>query len=128
METGVTTWDVLEVLDMSMTSGGETMQVAATANPNGSITVTGSTIDGHAESTIDETIWYGGMTIRVGLVTTLDLDLDYQADPFCISGGTLQLEQIWTRRPAGYSEVQLPNRGWIFEWTGCGLFTVSHGS
>ena len=126
--TGVTAWDLVEEMDMNMTSDGETLSANASAHPSGSITVTDSTIAGHAQSLVDETVSYMGMTVRAGLSTTLDLDLDYQVDPFCVTGGWLELEQIWTRRPAGYGEAQLPNQGWRCEWTGCGLFTVAHGS
>jgi hypothetical protein len=134
VETGVTTWDVVQVADLAMTLDGETILMDAVQNPSGTVTVTASTIDGHAESTLDETIRYMGQTFRAGVRTTLDLDLDYQifeVEPrFRICGGTLQLEQVWTRRPSGYGEAQLPNLGWIFEWTGCGegQFTVTHGS
>ncbi|HSN91296.1 MAG TPA: hypothetical protein VLS93_08705 [Anaeromyxobacteraceae bacterium] len=126
--TGVTSWDVVQSLDASMTMDAGVLTIHATAHPVGSITVTGTTIVGHAASTVSETASYLGQTVSATVVTTLDLDLGYQAEPFCITSGTLELEQVWTRRPAGYSEAELPNQGWRFEWSGCGLFTVAHGS
>jgi len=126
--TGVTSWDVIETLDMTMTTDGGVLTMHAAVHPTGSITVTDSTIVGHARSGTSATASFQGRTFSEGVVTTLDLDLGYAADPFCITSGTLELEQIWTRRPAGYTEAQLPNQGWRFEWAGCGLFTVAHGS
>lgn len=126
--TGVTSWDVVQTLDASMTMDAGVLTLHATAHPAGSITVTGTTIVGHAASAVNETAFYMGQTVSAAVVTTLDLDLGYQADPFCITSGTLQLEQVWTRRPAGYTEANLPNQGWLLEWSGCGVFTVAHGS
>ena len=127
--TGVTSWDVVETMDASMTVDVDTLTMHATVHPTGSITVdaVNSTIAGHAQSLVSETASYQGRTASAGLRTTLDLDLGYAVDPFCITSGTLELEQIWTRRPPGYTEATLPNQGWRFEWTGCGAFTVAHG-
>jgi hypothetical protein len=126
--TGVTSWDVMETVDMAVTTDGGVLTMHAAVHPTGSITVTDSTIVGHARSGASATASYQGRTVSEGVATTLDLDLGYAADPFCVTSGTLELEQIWTRRPAGYTEAQLPNQGWRFEWTGCGQFTVAHGS
>jgi hypothetical protein len=126
--TGVSSWDVVEVLDMTMTQGGETLTLDAVVHPAGTITVTDSTIVGHGGSSASATATYQGMTVREAFHTTLDLDLGYQVDPFCITSGTLQLEQIWDRRPAGATAADLPNRGWQFDWAGCGQFAVAHGT
>ena len=61
-------------------------------------------------------------------MTTLALDLGYQAEPFCVTSGSLVLEQRWTERPMGMDATALPNQGWRFDWTGCGQFTVAHGT
>lgn len=125
--TGVTTWDLHETLAMTMTSGGETMVMNGTMGQAGTVTVTASTIKGHTGSTVNATATYMGMSATEAVTTTLDLDLGYLADPFCIGSGTLRLEQVWARRPAGATPADLPDQGWLFEWTGCGAFTVSHG-
>lgn len=125
---GVSSWNVDETFAMTMTSGGETIAMNGTARMLGEITATGSTVVGHTSSNVDLTESYMGFNVSVGIANTLDLDLDYQADPFCFDGGTLRLQQIWTRRPMGATPEQYPDQGWLFEWTGCGAFTVAHGS
>jgi hypothetical protein len=125
---GVTSWDIDETLAMTVTSGADTITMNAVAGLGGSITVTPATIVGHSGSSVSATANYRGLTVSEAFDTTLDLDLAYGADPFCITDGTLTLQQIWTRRPIGSTPADLPDRGWRFEWTGCGTFTVAHGT
>ncbi len=126
--TGLTTWNVDEVVDMTITSSGNTMTMHATAALDGSVTVTASTIVGSTSSGIDATVYYMGMTVREAVDTAVSMNLGYATNPFCITSGTLQLEQIWRVRPTGATAADFPNQGWRFEWTGCGAFTVAHGS
>lgn len=126
--TGLTGWHVVETVDMTMTSDGQTITTDATAVLDGSLTVKASTIAGRARSTVDATATYMGITARETVETTADVNLGHAADPFCIASGTLTVEQVWKRRPTGATSADLPDQGWRFEWTGCGAFTVSHGS
>jgi len=125
---GVTTWNIDETYDAAMTSGGDTITMDGTATLDGTITVTDSTIVGNASSAVNLTVHYLGFSLTEGVLTTLGLDLGYQASPFCIDSGTLTLEHVWTQRPMGTTADTLPNQGWRFEWTGCNAFEVSHGS
>jgi hypothetical protein len=126
--TGVTSWSIVETIAMVMTSGGDTMRMNATVRLDGSVTVAASTIKGHTASSVNATASAQGLSASEAVTTTLDLDLAYQAEPFCLSGGTLTVQQVWSRRPAGATAADLPDQGWRFEWTGCGLFTVAHGA
>ncbi len=125
---GSTSWNIGEGYTLDMTSGGERITAEGTAALVGSLTVGASTITASTSSAIDMTTHYMGLTIPEGLVTTLSATLGYQADPFCITSGSLTVEQRWTKRPMGATQDSLPNQGWHIEWTGCGAFTVAHGA
>jgi hypothetical protein len=125
--TGVTSWSIHESIHMVMVSGGTPMQMDAVIVLQGSLTTTATTMKGQTSSSVGATVSAMGLTMSEAETTTLVADLDYQADPFCVTGGTLTLEQVWTRRPAGATAADLPDQGWRFEWSGCGLFTVAHG-
>jgi hypothetical protein len=120
--TGRTAWNVGERMWMTMISADGRMDMSGTAGLTGSTTITASTILASTVSVADATVDYMGMHVRQTLTTTLEADLDYQADPFCITGGTLRVEQ----RPGGVMGT-MP-KGWLFEWSGCGVFTVAQGS
>lgn len=125
--TGVTSWSIRETIHMVMVSGGTPMQMDATVGLQGTLTATATTLKGQTSSSVAATVSAMGLTIAEAEVTTLAADLEVQSGPFCVTGGTLTLEQIWTRRPAGASAADFPDQGWRFEWSGCGLFTVAHG-
>lgn len=127
--TGVTSWSVGETMAMTLTSDGQVMTVNATVNLSGAITAPpdAGTIKGSTASVASTTVNYMGLSMSAALRTSMVVDLGYQADPFCVTSGTLTLEQIWTRRPNGATAADLPDQGWKFEWTGCGLVTVAHG-
>jgi hypothetical protein len=126
--TGLTTWDIHETMAMTGTQGGNHMTMNATADLGGSMTVTASTIVGNTGSSVSVRANYMGFDVNEAIQTTLVLDLGYQADPFCITSGTLVAEQRWTERPMGGTPETMPDQGWRFEWTGCGQFTVAHGT
>lgn len=126
--TGTTTWSIHETMDMWDSSDGVTVSMTANVDLAGSLTVTASTIAGSSTSTVWAHTEYAGFSFNEGYVTTLALDLGYQAQPFCVTSGSLVLEQRWTERPMGMDAAALPNQGWRFDWTGCGQFTVAHGT
>lgn len=126
---GVTRWDIAETFAMTMTSGGQQLVAASgTAKLLGELAVTDSTIVGYGGSILDITQSYMGFTMSAGLANTFNANLQYQADPFCITGGSLQVHQVWTQRPMGAPPAMYPDQGWLFSWSGCGVFTVAHGS
>jgi hypothetical protein len=72
------------------------------------------------------TVTPSGMGFRMGFATIADLDLVYAADPFCITGGTLELRRVWTERMAGMpSTGEYADQGAKFTWTGCGAVSVA---
>jgi hypothetical protein len=125
--TRTTSWNILETYAATMTFPQYgTTTTNGTATLDGTITVTDATIVGGATSSMSVTTRAMGFTVTEAAQTTLALDLGYQADPFCIDSGTLTLEHVWTQRPTNAPMYQ--DQGWVFEWTGCNAFTVSHGS
>jgi hypothetical protein len=125
---GVTSWHVVQTVDLAMTADGQTLTTEATAVLDGDLAVSASAIVGEASSSVAATASYMGFSASEAVETTADVDLRYAADPFCITGGTLTVEQVWRRRPTGTTSADLPDQGWRFEWTGCDAFTVAHGT
>jgi hypothetical protein len=123
-----TTWNVDETMSMTMAASEGPVTVNATARLQGSTKATDTTFVASTGSTVDMRTTVRGMAIDEALATTLAANLGYQADPFCVTSGTLTVEQRWTKRPMGATAADLPDRGWRLEWSGCGAFTVAHGS
>lgn len=130
--TGVTTWGITETMVMDMTTGTDTMAVSATVGLSGAITNKDGTVKGSSTSNVRSTVSYMGFSATAAMRTTMAVDLAYLADPFCIATGTLTLEQVWTKLPAGADPASYPDRGWRISWTGdgatCGQVFVAHGS
>lgn len=119
---GETDWNVGETFEMTTTSGGTAMSMWGTAALYGSMTIGADTITISSASNADVTTSMSGMTIDEQIETTLDGSLGYQASPFCVVSGSLQLEQ----RVSALGQDQA--QGWRFGWTGCGAYTVAHGT
>lgn len=130
--TGVSTWNIQETVAMTMTmTGVGTMVMDTTVDLTGTVTVnsTASTIEGNTSSTARTIGDFNGMPIDEAYRTTLEINLGYETVPtFCITSGTLVLEQRWTQRPMGATAAEYPDQGWRFEWAGCGIYQVRHGS
>ena len=125
--TGQTTWSIVERMAMA-TTGVDPMSIDAVVRLDGDLTFGAATIKGHTSSAVDATMRLQGITMSEAVTTTLAADLGYAASPFCVTSGTLTVAQVWSRRPMGLTRADLPDQGWRFEWTGCGAFTVAHGS
>ncbi len=122
--TGVTEWHLTDTMTMAVTDGmtGQPATMTIFAKLDGLVTLTASRIFGGSTSYVS----LSEGPITMGLTTTLTMDLDYRNDPmadpaFCITGGTLQLTQIWGPRPVGMTYEVAPDLGWKFEWTGCNV-------
>ncbi len=120
--TGVTSWDVGETYDMSSSSSGQAFSMRGTAAMSGSMTVSAAEVAITSESDADVTTSMTGMTIPEQVKTTLQGTLPYEASPFCVVSGSLVLEQRMSAMGMDQAE------GWRFDWSGCGAFTVAHGS
>ena len=66
-------------------------------------------------------------SVTAAATTTATLDLAYQASPFCITGGMVELTRFWTARPFGMPSTRpYDDRGYRFTWSGCAQATVAH--
>jgi hypothetical protein len=121
--TGVTTWDLGESFSMSSTSG-DPLAMSGTAALHGSMTVTADRIAIDAASDADVKTAMQGMRVDETVHTTLGGTVGYQASApdLCVVSGSLLLEQ--RANAMGIEQAQ----GWRFDWSGCGAFTVAHGS
>lgn len=126
--TGTTSWSIRETLSTAIAADGGTVQVDAAVVLAGAFTSAAGATKGRSSTDVSVTTRLGGLSVREAFRTSLDADLTWETSPaFCIDGGTLTLEQVWTERPYGATAQDLPDQGWRFEWTGCGSFTVAHG-
>jgi type IV pilus biogenesis protein CpaD/CtpE len=124
---GQTRWHIEDhtVMTMPATPGQPAITEDVTAILDGDVTATASAIDGWARSYV----LASAMGLQMGLDTTLTLEnLGYQADPFCLTSGSFTVEQHWDPRPMGATYQDFPDEGWIFQFQGCGQFTVAPGS
>lgn len=128
--TGTTSWSIREVVATAMAGdAGGSIEVDATIALAGSFTVGAGTIKGRSTTDVTAVTRISGYAITQAFRTSLDADLTFTPDPaFCVTGGTLTLEQAWTKRPFGADPAAYQDHGWRFEWDGCGSFTVAHGS
>ena len=118
-------WDLTSRLDDASTSYSMTAAVHAT----GALTFGATTVNGQARSDTSATVTGGGTTMSAAYTTLADVALELQRDPFCVTGGTLELRRIWTKRPVGAPTTgEYADQGLRFTWQGCGTVLVQHGS
>jgi hypothetical protein len=120
---GNVTWSVTG--NFAGTSSGSNFNI--NVNEDGNITVTGTTISGHATTDTSGTISGNGQSVSFGLGTAAILNLTYQTSPsYCITSGTLELRRVWSSRPNGVSPQDAPDAGIKLTWTACNAFQVAH--
>jgi hypothetical protein len=119
-------WD----LDVSVKETGPEMSFTTTNRYTGALAIGPTTLDGNARSDMDARISMSGYgTIDFALTHLADYDLDFQAEPFCFTDGTLELRRVWRERPSGYPSEQLPDQGVLFTFgPGCGVAQMAWGS
>ena len=116
-------WDLTSRLDDASTSYSMTAAVHAT----GALTFGATTVNGQARSDTSATVTGGGTTMSAAYTTLADVALELQRDPFCVTGGTLELRRIWTKRPVGAPTTgEYADQGLRFTWQGCGTVLVQH--
>ena len=116
-------WD----LDVRMTDADPQYSMTITVDATGALTFGAGDVTGRARSDT-HAIFSGtaGPSVRLGYTTLADLDLDFVRDPFCVTGGTLELRRIWTERPLGApTGGEYADQGILFSWQGCGTVLVA---
>ena len=118
-------WDV----DMVLEQTGSGMNLDVKNGYTGSLDIGPATIVGGARSDLDARVSMTGYpSVDFALTHLVDYDLDYQAEPFCVTGGTLELRRVWRDRPTGATSGDLPDEGVLFTFTGCGAAQVAWGT
>ncbi len=121
-----TSWSFDTNVAMTQVSGQDTITMGSVGKLGGDLAVTDTRITANTTSTahVTETMQgpSGNLSVEGDLSTTLTAGLDYVADPFCITGGELEVVQ----NTRAYTVTQTD--AWKITWTGCGLFQIQHGS
>jgi hypothetical protein len=116
-------WDLTSRLDDATTG----YSMTATVHATGALTFGATTVNGQARSDTSATVTGGGTTMSAAYTTLADVALELQRDPFCVTGGTLELRRVWTKRPAGAGSTgEYADQGLKFTWQGCGTVLVQH--
>lgn len=116
-------WD----LTSRLTDAGTGYSMIAAVHATGALTFGATTVNGRARSDTSATVTGNGATVSAAYTTLADVALELQRDPFCVTGGTLELRRVWTQRPAGMPATgQYADQGLRFTWQGCGTVLVQH--
>jgi len=119
---GAANWDLMG--SVSGSSNGETIN--ATFHYAGTMTVTATTITGTAGTDLHVTVSGQSGNFSAGASTAAILNLTYQSTPsYCITGGTLEVKEVWTERPQGAQANQFVDAGAKITWTGCDTVQVA---
>lgn len=116
-------WDLATQMTDANASYSMTIDVHAT----GALTFGATSVTGRARSDTRASVTSSGATMVAAYTTLADLDLQFARDPFCVTGGTLELRRVWTERPMGMSATgPYADQGLRFTWQGCGSVLVQH--
>ena len=131
-----------ETLNGSLTAGNGTVSwnltvtynysaqnVTSTGNYNwtGQLTVTASTIVGQGRSSFTGHVTSGSTTYDYQYTAGFDANLTYQASPYCITGGTLEIRRT-LNGTSNAGAVPVHDAAAKYTWSGCGSVTVATGN
>lgn len=120
---GSVTWNL--TVSYSYSSGN----VSANGNYNwtGQLTATETTIVGQGRSAFSGSASSGGSSYTYEYTAGFDANLTYQASPYCITGGTLEIRRT-LNGTSNAGSVPVHDAGAKYTWTGCGAVTVAIGN
>ena len=126
--TGSVDWSLRLTMKGNVSSGAGTLALDAGSDLEGTMAFGPGTAKGHSSSAVRATVSGAGIpSVTAAAKTAATVDLAYQASPFCVTGGTVELTRDWTARPIGMpSTPPYDDRGYLFTWSGCGQVTVAH--
>lgn len=93
----------------------------------GQLTVTETTIVGQGRSAFTGHAASGSTTYDYQYTAGFDANLTYQASPYCITGGTLEIRRT-LNGTSNAGAVPVHDAGAKYTWTGCGAVTVAVGN
>jgi hypothetical protein len=121
-------WSLRVTMTGTVASSAGAIAIDAGSDLVGTMAFGSGTVRGRSSSATRVTASAAGIpSATAAATTTATLDLAYQASPFCITGGTVELTRVWTARPMGRASTPpYDDRGYRFTWSGCGQATVAH--
>jgi len=121
-------WSLRVTMKGTVASNAGAIALDAGSDLVGAMAFGSGTVKGRSSSATRATASGAGIpSVTAAATTTATLDLAYQASPFCITGGTVELTRVWTARPLGMpSTPPYDDRGYRFTWSGCGQAMVAH--
>ncbi|BDG02676.1 hypothetical protein [Anaeromyxobacter oryzae] len=123
--TASASWDIS--VRATMTTS-DPMRIDVTNHYTGGLQLTATTLAGNSRSDVTLDASAQGMNVSAAYSTLADYDLDFATGPFCVTGGTLELRRVWSKRPTGATATDLPNQAVLFTWNGCGNVTAAWGT
>jgi hypothetical protein len=121
-------WSLRVTVKGTVASTAGAIALDAGSDLDGTVAFGAGTVKGRSSSATRATVSGAGIpSVSAAATTAATLDLAYQASPFCITGGTVELTRAWTTRPLGTPGTPpYDDRGYRFAWSGCGQATVAH--
>jgi len=98
-----------------------------TYNWTGQLTVTETTIVGQGRSAFSGHAASGSTTYDYQYTAGFDANLTYQASPYCITGGTLEIRRT-LNGTSNAGAVPVHDAALKYTWTGCGSVEVARGN
>lgn len=119
-------WD----LDVRVVAADAEISLDVTNAYKGSLTSGPGTLAGASRSDLDARYSAQGYgNFDFALTHLVDYELEFQAEPFCLTGGTLELRRVWRERLAGVPAEQMPDQAVLFTFgPGCGFAQVAWGT
>ena len=93
----------------------------------GQLTGTSSTIVGQGRSSFNGSASSNGTTYSYQYTAGFDANLTYQASPYCITGGTLEIRRT-LNSSTNSQAIPVHDAGAKYTWTGCNQVTVQVGN
>ena len=93
----------------------------------GAMTVTASTLNGHATSDFGGNVSGQGQNVSFGFASAVLVDLTWQSAPSsCVTGGSVEVRRVWTQKPSGASGPAFNDAAVKLTWTGCNAVQIAH--
>jgi hypothetical protein len=112
-------WNISGGVSGTNATSGFTVNVAH--QQSGSLTVTATKVTGDAVSRISGSVSGQGQTMNFGVDSAVLVDLTYQASPFCVTAGSVEVKRVWTLKPNGASGPPFNDAAVKLSWTGCNV-------
>jgi hypothetical protein len=117
------TWNLTETIAYSLSG----YNLNGTAPWTGNLTASETTITGLGRSAYHYSGSYQNITYSYDYTAAMDLNLTFQRNPFCITGGTLEIRRVVNSTTNG-SVTPVHDSALKYTWTACNTYTVARGT